>query len=168
MKFFTVGATLAVLMATAEARRRKPRAVRAVCKSNVGYEVNPDEPSGAFILYQSLVKDPEAPLGDTKVVSKWSGVAADTDFTVSLVDDDVADCQGSALLSLSGVSSDSEGMIYARSLESEIDIQRDESVVGSYLQLSDASGAEVVCCQIRQRTRETDGEPRRLDSITQN
>ena len=91
--------------------------------------------------------------------TRWSNLDADEAHTFALFDDDVADCAGTDLgASINGFTTDADGNGRAYGENASWMLSGDSSIIGKYLQLSDADGA-VACCQIMMHEAPSHDEP---------
>ena len=140
MKFSAALMIAAVLCLStdAEARRKKKRTFEgtfAYCSVRNGR----GELKGSTIFKQrdQEVLD-DGSLGDlkpVKVASKWANLESEEDHTLSLFDDDIADCAGTALgVSLGdGFTTDVDGYGKLYGKFDTISLTGDDSIAGKYL-----------------------------------
>ena len=105
-------------------------------------------PFGMTALYQYENPD-SGELTSTKLSTRWADLAAETDFTLRVLDDDVADCGSSTVLAnvTRGFTTDLEGRGGFSVKQEDLDLMGADSLLGKWLQLCDASGMQA-CCQI--------------------
>ena len=92
-------------------------------------------------------------LANTHLEGYMGHLTAGTDYTLALLDDDADDCRGSLIKQIGSFTANEKrrGKLTIDDIEQDIDQanqDRDESIVGAWMQLSDPNGAEVGCCEI--------------------
>ena len=139
----------------AEAKRRRGEIFhhdkmgdsRAICTFNTARgESDKTQPAGWIQLTQRTEED--GSLANTHVEAYMGHLVAGTDYGIEVHDDDQDDCQGSLMSEVGTFTANEKGR--GKLIVEDIvqDIDGDESVVGAWLQVNDASGTQVGCCEI--------------------
>ena len=97
---------------------------------------------------------------DVKIVMSWTGLMADTDYNLMVVADDGdgdGACSGTVGATIATVSGDADGnSANTQLMTSDISLMGDDSVIGSYLLLSNGD-EQAACCMIKKQMNGTAG-----------
>lgn len=96
----------------------------------------------------------------TEIQTKWQGLLPEESYSVSLIDNDLADCSG-ATIAPSFLSGLTDGQKMDMTI-AEMSLRGDEKVIGKYLQLSDSMGTQAACCKIELLEDRFKGSSRRM------
>ena len=135
-------------------RRKKSQVLHASCKVNLDKETQvEDDPTGGVWLSQKAAEE-GADENTVHFGTFWWNLATEEAHTLAIIDDDSADCGGSALTDFTldadfTTNTDGKGGKKKGSSDAfSISPDSADTIIGKYIQLSDSNSAQIGCCQV--------------------